>query len=186
MKKLLDSRWFWFAMPFVVWFVVMVLPFIASADSGNFPEEARRRFIINILTGNFLLLCVFYIHTYLVYPLVNKKVLWYVLAALCLLGLYWLCWHYLRVDQPRMVRIDIKHDIVKSKPFGDAHPMPRSGKHFRREFGGPFNFFPLMPLIAILFSYCYRVIIDNRAKQQLLKERENVQLQSELTFCGRK
>ncbi len=182
MKKLLDNRWFWFAMPFLVWFVVMVLPFITNADSGNFPEDARRRFITHVLTGNFLLLCVFYIHTYLVYPLVNKRVVWYVLAVLALLGLYWLCWHYLKFDQPRVIRFNVKHDILKNKGFGGGHAMARGIKHFKGEYGGPFGYFPLMPLIAILFSYCYRVIIDNREKQQLLKERENVQLQSELTF----
>jgi two-component system LytT family sensor kinase len=182
MKKLLDNRWFWFAMPFVVWFVVMVLPFITSVgNNSNFPEEARRRFIISILTGNALLLCVFYIHTYLVYPLANKKVIWYILAVIALIGAYWLCWYLLR-SEPRVARTGV-HNMGSVKSI-EAHRVPYrgGGQRWRRDFGGPFNTFPLMPLIAILFSYCYRVIIDNRAKNQLLKERENVQLQSELTF----
>lgn len=183
MKKLLDNRWFWFAMPFVVWLVVMVLPFMTNVGSNsNFPEAARRHFIISILTGNALLLFVFYIHTYLVYPLANKKVIWYIVAVVALVGAYWLCWYLLKSDPPRVARTGV-HNLGRIKSMG-AHRVPYGvgGQRWRRDFGGPFNTFPLMPLIAILFSYCYRVIIDNRAKQQLLKERENVQLQSELTF----
>jgi two-component system LytT family sensor kinase len=185
MKKLLDNRGVLFAIPFVVWFMLLVLPFIASIDNtGNFPDEARRRFIFNIITGNFLLLCVFYMHSYLVYPLLNKKVLWYVLGLIGLLALYWLCWYLLRIDKPHIFRIEARHEIGRIKSLdGGNHLMPRGPKRLHRVLSGSPNFFPLIsPFVAILCSVCHRVIIDNRAKQQLLKERENVHLQSELTF----
>jgi two-component system LytT family sensor kinase len=188
MKKLLDNRWFLFAVPFLIWFLLLVLPFIASIDNtGHFPDEARRRFIFNIITGNFLLLCVFYLHSYLVYPLLNKKVMWYVLGLLGLLALYWLCWYLLRIDKPHIFRMETRHQIGRLKHLADSTKqfMPRGPKRLDRvfAFGGPPNFFPLIsPFVAILCSVCHRVLIDNRAKQQLLKERENVHLQSELTF----
>ena len=56
MKKLLDNRWFLFAMPFVIWFLLLVLPLIASTDRNNFQQEDRIRFITNIMTANILLL----------------------------------------------------------------------------------------------------------------------------------
>ncbi|MES2376989.1 MAG: histidine kinase [Bacteroidota bacterium] len=181
MKKLLDNRWFLFAMPFVIWFLVLVLPFLVSVDGNNsLPEEVRRRFIINIITGNFLLLCLFYIHTYLVYPLLNKKMLWYILGLLAALGLYWLCWYLLRSEPPH--RPHLQH---KFKALVDTLQPQYKIKKWRggRGFGGPADFIPfLSPLIAILCSVCYRIILDNRSKQQLLKERETAHLESELTF----
>jgi two-component system LytT family sensor kinase len=185
MKKLLDNRWFLFAMPFVIWFLVLVLPFLVSVDGNNsLPEEVRRRFIINIITGNFLLLCLFYIHTYLVYPLLNKKVIWYIVGLAAVLGLYWLCWYLLRFDPPHGPRMG--HQLKGVIDSLQEH-RPHEGKRWRRGggrgFGGPADFIPfLSPLIAILCSVCYRIILDNRAKQHLLKERETAHLESELTF----
>lgn len=186
MKKLFDNRWFLFAMPFVIWFLLLVLPFLASTDVDNnfFPSGAHRRWIFNIITANALLLCVFYIHTYLVYPLINKKVVWYVVALAALLALYWLGW-YLTKGRP--------HHFIAGPPNNPTLQLQNLPKEMhlkgQRQFrikimdGGPANFFPLIsPLIAILCSICYRVILDNRARQQLIKERETSHLQSELTF----
>jgi two-component system LytT family sensor kinase len=187
MKKLLDNRWFLFAMPFVIWFLVLVLPFLASIDNnnGHFPEDAHRHFMVDMMTGNFLLLCVFYMHSYIVYPLISKKVFWYILGLLGLLGLYWLCWHFLRIERPQLVHIrpfDVRDTVAHAKPFRNNHLMHPGKKGVRIFMEGP-GFFPLIsPLLAILCSFCYRVLIDNRVKQQLLKERETAHLESELTF----
>ncbi len=184
MKKLLDNRWFLFAVPFIIWFLVLVLPFLASVDGHNsLPEEVRHRFIINIITGNFLLLCLFYIHTYLVYPLLNKKIWWYVVGLIAAVGFYWLCWYLLRAEPPHGPRIG--HQFRRVVDSLQEH-HPREDKKWRRGgvrvFGGP-DFIPLLsPIIAILCSVCYRIILDNRTKQQLLKERETTHLESELTF----
>lgn len=184
MKKLLDNRWFLFAMPFVIWFLVLVLPFLVSVDGNNsLPEEVRRRFIFNIITGNFLLLSLFYVHTYLVYPLLNKKVMWYIAGLAAALGIYWLCWYFLRAEPPHGLRMSYKlKGVVDS--LQDHHP--HEGKRWHRGprgFAGPADFIRfLSPLIAILCSVCYRIILDNRARQHLLKERETAHLESELTF----
>lgn len=174
MKKLIDNRWFLFAMPMVIWFMLLVLPFLPSAYN-NIPEEIHHRFLINVIISNFLLLCLFYIHTYLLYPLINnKKWLWYLLLLLTLLGLYWLCWTLVRFE-PHHGGPFQNHNAGR-EPFRN-HPR-RHGYEF-----GTVGFIPVLsPLVAILCSICYRVILDNRIRQQLLKERENVHLQSELTF----
>jgi two-component system LytT family sensor kinase len=207
MKKLINNRWFLIAMPFVIWFLVLILPFLASTDSNNnfFPDGAHRRWILNIISANALLLCVFYLHTYLVYPLINKKVVWYVVGLTVLLALYWFCWHLLR-GEPQQGRVFIFRrgegggmrladslrmhlpDSLRLHPPGDGAMRP---PNFRG--GGPrdlrirnmngLNFFPLIsPMVAILCSICYRVILDNRVRMQMLKERETAHLKSELTF----
>lgn len=185
MKKLINNRWFLFSMPFVIWFLVLILPFLASTDNNNFfPEGAHRRWIINIITANFLLLCVFYIHTYLVYPLINKKVIWYVLALAALLGLYWLCWYFLRSEphNTRFIMLRTQGGPM-SQHFPKPQNFPKSPNIHVRRFGGPPDIIPLLsPLVAILCSVCYRVILDNRRRVQLLKEQETSHLKSELTF----
>jgi len=192
MNKLISNRWFLLAMPFVIWFLLLILPFLASTDSNNnfFPEGAHRRWIINIITANVLLLCVFYIHTYVVYPLVNKQILWYILALAALLGLYWLCWYFLR-DQPTQARfIMFRRDggpggippMMNLRDTVKGHGI-RGEMHMRPMGGGPPNFqLFISPMVAILCSFCYRVILDNRSRQQLIKERETTHLKSELTF----
>jgi two-component system LytT family sensor kinase len=184
MKKLLDNRWFLFAMPFVIWFLVLVLPFLVSIDNnGNFPDEMRRKFIFNIITGNVLLLGLFYIHTYLVYPLLNKKVLWYIVGLAAALGLYWFSWYLFKSEQPHGPRMGHQIKVVIDS-LQDHKPQYKIKKwRGGRGFGGPADFIPfLSTLIAILCSVCYRIILDNRSKQQLLKERETAHLESELTF----
>ena len=66
----------------------------------------------------------------------------------------------------------------------DTNAFRKGPREIRfRRFGGPNDFVPIFsPLIAILCSFCYRVILDNRVRQQLLKERETIHLKSELNF----
>lgn len=181
-KKLIDNRWFLAAIPFIVWLSLLVLPFILGMDNNNnAPTAERARFIVNVMMSYCLLLCLFYVHTYAVYPLWDKKVIFYVVALFALLVGYWFCWHFLHIEAPRNGRLGHRPPLTGNYPF-----EPQQGLHehrWRRDFRNPFNLSPILSsLIAILCSFCYRVIIDNRARQQLVKERENIDLQSELTF----
>ncbi|GAA4103169.1 sensor histidine kinase [Mucilaginibacter panaciglaebae] len=181
MKKLIDNRWFLVAIPFIVWLSLLVLPFILGIDSNNnAPTAERARFITNVMISYSLLLCLFYIHTYVVYPLWDKKIIFYIFALLALLVGYWFCWHLLHIEAPRPGHFG--HRL----PMGGNHPFEQQGYHerrWRRDFRNPFNLSPILSsFIAILCSFCYRVILDNRARQQMVKERENIDLQSELTF----
>ncbi len=170
------------AMPFVVWLLLLVLPFILGIDN-NTPNEERSRFIGNVVSSYCLLLCLFYIHTFAVYPLWDKNILLYVVALLALLIGYWLCWHLLRFEPPHIGRFVHHPSALDSLANGQPEPRLHHERHWRRSFRNPYNLSPILSsLVAILCSFCYRVILDNRARQQLVKERENINLQSELTF----
>lgn len=167
----------------MVWLLLLVLPFILGIDSNNnLPNTERSRLITNVMISYSLLLCLFYIHTYAVYPLFDQNIWIYVAALLFLLIGYWFCWHMLHVDGPRPGR------FVRRMPLGDSlnsrefDPGFRP-RHPRRDFHNPFSLTPILSsLVAVLCSFCYRVILDNRARQQMDKERETIGLQSELTF----
>ncbi|MFD2872836.1 sensor histidine kinase [Mucilaginibacter ximonensis] len=183
MKKLISSRLFLIAMPFVVWLLLLVLPFILGIDSSNNPPSAEHaRIITNVMISYTLLLCLFYIHTYIVYPIWDKNIALYVTVLLFLLVGYWFCWHMLHIDGPhpgRFARRMPMGDTLNNREFGP----PFRPWHPRRNFRNPFSLTPILSsLVAILCSFCYRVILDNRARQQMDKERENIGLQSELTF----
>ncbi|HTH82559.1 MAG TPA: histidine kinase [Mucilaginibacter sp.] len=192
MNKLISNRWFQYAMPFVIWFLLLVLPLLPSTYN-NIPEEVHHRFLINIIISNFLLLCLFYLHTYIVYPIINKNIAWYIVALIILLGLYWLSWFLLHLEPHRDRMILFRGQIGPGGHATPGHGGPDHGGPRNlnmdmriRRFGwggGPPNFIPyLSPIVAILCSFCYRVILDNRSRQQLLKERETVHLKSELNF----
>jgi len=180
MNKLISNRWFQYAMPLMIWFLLLVLPYLPSTSS-YIPEDIRNRILVNIITLNILSLCLFYVHTYLVYPLINKKVIWYILGLAALLGLYWLCRYFLWNEPPRAGHFT--HHIPANRTF------PNHQQHRGRPewgwwgFGGQSGFPPfLSPLATLLCSFCYRLILDNSARQQLLKERETIHLKSELNF----
>lgn len=181
-KKLIDNRWFLMSMPFVVWLLLLVLPFILGIDANNnAPNEERARLIINVMISYSLLLCLFYIHTYAVYPLWDRNIALYIIALLVLLLGYWFCWHMLHIEPSRPGRYGHRLPTVENQT-SEWQPAHRE-HHWRRNFRNPLNLSPILSsLIAILCSFCYRVILDNRARQQLIKERETVDLQSELTF----
>lgn len=217
----------------------MVLPYLGR-DENN--DEFQQRFIKGIITSNFVLLCVFYIHTYLIYPLINKKKVLYILGFIMMAVTYWVYWAYLRPNPfegmktgpwqsrytdtshkpntgPRTQAFQERYVDTTSGPnFGPQTPaisgkpgdtvnqanqdpysrqIPdrfrnRSGRFgqggprgngYRFSRGPRYVYLDLIsPLMAILLSIGYRIIIDNRAKQQLLKERETQHLKSELTF----
>lgn len=230
MKKLISWRWIQYLLPLVIWFTLLVLPFLGRDDNSTLPLEYQqrlieyhRRFIIGIVTSNLALLFIFYIHTFLIYPLLNKKkTALYILSFVLLASAYWAYWAYLRPNpfegmamRPWPTRItDRSHRPsfgqgvrIFSDGVRDTSTSPETGqrsysfperpgdttRHFSR--GGPrvnvyrFSRGPrylyldiLSPLMAVFLSIGYRIVIDNRAKQQLLKERETAHLKSELTF----
>lgn len=221
MKKLISWRWIQYILPLVIWFTLMVLPYLGRDENSPFPEEYHQRFIMGIVTSNLALLCIFYVHTYLIYPLINKRKVLYVLGFLMMAGAYWIYWAYLRpnpfqgmrtrswiarsIDSSRRQNFGPRSEAFPAKP-GDTVNRPQ-GEAYSRSFperfgnsgrfrqGGPrvnvlrfsrgpnYMYLDLVaPLMAVLLSVCYRIIIDNRAKQQLLKERETQHLKSELTF----
>ena len=188
MKKLISSKWLQYVIPFVIW-LLFILPFITSGDN-NFPEEERRKFMLEIISSNFLLLGLFYIHTYALYPLINKKVGWYLLALLVLLIGYWFLrdtiWHALH-QQPQGERPHMPNP--QHEPYDRHGGGPKFGRGGGPPFGGggfggawPFFGRMFSAFVVLLCSFCYRLVLDNRARKQALKEKETIHLKSELTF----
>ncbi|WP_342647638.1 histidine kinase [Mucilaginibacter sp. CSA2-8R] len=179
MNKLIGKPWVYNSIPALVWFLLLVLPFLTGRPA-NIPATAHHRFLINVVSTNFLLLCVFYLHTYLLYPILKRKGLaWYIVSLVLMLGVYGLCWWLITgvFHHPDAAR----HlpDLTRAGQNG-----ARNGRHFGPPGGGgprPFSAV-LSVLIALLCSYCYKMILDNANREQLLKERETIHLKTELNF----
>ncbi|MCJ8209601.1 histidine kinase [Mucilaginibacter sp. RS28] len=172
MKKLIEKRWLYNAVPVLIWFLLLVLPFLSNR--GGMPADMHYRFLKNIVLNNFFLLVIFYAHTYFVYPLIRSKgIYWYLFTLVILLSSYVLFWYFFTSPYAHRNEFRPPHNQKRpDEPHGYGPPRVR-----------PFDIYPAFaPLLAILCSFCYRIIIDNIARQELLKERENVHLQTELNF----
>ena len=194
----MNWRWVQYFLPLVIWFLLLVLPFLVNTESNAISAEFHRRFVIGVITSNLILLSVFYIHTYGMYPLLNKRPVWYLASFVALIVAYWLYWNHFRsmpfnagggggrvpfnrmADTARHMSDSTRHLVDTVQRFGQR--MGRRPDFGRRGGGPPFIYALLSPMVAILCSFCYRIILDNRAKQQLLKERETAHLKSELNF----
>lgn len=170
MKRLIGKPWVYNSIPVVIWFLLLVLPFLSGP--ANIPAEIHRHFLVTTVTSNFLLLCIFYIHTYFTYPLLTKKsTVWYIIINVIIVVLYLLYW---------------KLFVAGPHPAEDFPHPAGSGQMDNRHFGppgGPRFYMPMLSVfIALLCSYCYRVILDDNTRKQLLQERETVHLQTELNF----
>jgi two-component system LytT family sensor kinase len=180
MIKLKFKPWYYDYVPLVVWLLLLVLPFINPP--GNMPDAMRQHFITTIVISNTLLLLVFYVHSYLIYPLSqSKNWLMYCLALGGLLALYWLGWRGIRIalpPHPPFGMPQLQDAAKQSKQIFTPGQRPPFGPN-----GGPGNFFPfIQPLIAILCSFCYRIILDNNRRLHLEKEKETANLRTELNF----
>ena len=203
MKISINWKWVQVLLPLLIWFLLLVLPFLRRDENNFFPAEVQHKLLLETMISNFMLLCVFYIHTYAIYPLLNKKTVWYIVSLIGLLGAYWIYWTYLRQNpfegmQGRPWGRPMGDTLKALVPDGPGRSFPgrladtvnniRSGGprnniyRFRRGGVGYQYWVFLSPMVAILLSVCFRIIIDNRAKQQLLKERETQHLKSELNF----
>lgn len=176
MFKQIPRKQFYNIIPAVVWFLLLVLPFATSP--ANMPERMHRHFVTHIFIDNSLLLIIFYLHTYLIYPLRQRKIWQYASALAVILACYWVYMYFFRMmpmGPPPAFRIPADAGVLKHNPAGRPPFGPGSGR--------PGFFFPVIsPLIAILCSFCFRVITDNISRQHLLKERETVHLRTELNF----
>ncbi len=153
MNKIVLKPWMYNIIPLLVWFLLLILPFISIPV--NISEADHYHFLIHISISNSLLLGIFYLHTYFIYPRLKQKgLLWYLLGVMLLLSVYGLFEYFFKLQPP--------HN------FGP--PPPGDFRHL------------LSPVIALLCSFCYRIILNDAAREQLLKDRETVHLQTELSF----
>jgi two-component system LytT family sensor kinase len=169
-NHVLIRPWLYKLMPILIWFLILILPFATSPAPANVSREQHERFLLSIVISNTLLLCIFYIHTFLAYPLLQRQGWgWYLLLLFTLLGLYWFLWYFV-IPQPPM-----------HGPFNPTITQAGDRQTFAPK--GPPSFIPVLsPFIALLCSFCYRVLLDSASREQLIKDRETVHLRTELNF----
>ena len=178
MTKLTLRSWFYNLIPALIWFLLLILPFINPP--ANIPEVMRHRFLTNVLITNTLLLLLFYIHTYLLYPLLKRKGWLIYLLSLCgILTCYWLYWWFFRGMSMRPPHLQLNNGMrIRPDVFNEQRP-PYGPPMGRR----PVGFMAVLsPSIVLLCSYCYRIILDNNIRLANVKERETVHLRTELSF----
>jgi two-component system LytT family sensor kinase len=166
-KRLLNAL-----VPLLLWLVVLSLPFFSRIV--NLPPEMRNGFLKSQLLTNSLLVVVFYVHTYLIYPVRENKngVLIYIFLLLGCLGVFISANHFLMPEMPRF-----------AKPNFPPPGMMPHGK------GGP-GFMPGPPIailpfaFVIMVSFCYRLYTDKQDRDRLIEERERIHLKTELEFLS--
>jgi len=169
MNRIVFQPWFFNAIPILVWFLLLVLPFLSPPP--GFPAEEHSGFLLHILLTNLLMLAFFYIHTYLLYPLIkHRAMLSYITGLVVLIAAYWLGWWFLRI-------IPAHNNFFRIDHGGPNHPVEPIFN------GGPGGFFPLLSTgIVLLCSFCYGIILENNNRAALLKEKETAHLRTELNF----
>lgn len=144
--------------PLLIWLLVLSLPFLSRF--GGAPPEFRNDMLKNLFLSNILLIVIFYVHSFVIYPLREKKngMYFYVLLLIVTLLLFILASHFLHPEMPR---------------FPDRrmpHPKPLMNVL-------PFTF-------VIVVSFCYRLYMDKISRDKHIKELENIHLKTELEFLS--
>lgn len=165
MVKLKSWRFFNIFIPLLFWIIVFILPYFSGAD--HFPKEFREQHLRSMLVSNLLLIIIFYIHSYLIYPIREKKngILIYISLLLVCMAIYLYTKDLFRPDFP------------KNQIFIDKGP---------RQFGPPpLNFISIFPfLFVVIASFCHQLYLDKVRREKLIKERENIHLKTELDFLS--
>lgn len=166
-KNLKSQLWIYHAVPLLIWLGFVLLPFLFSP--GTLVPSDNQGFMMKMFLGNILLLIIFYLHSYALYPLleIRGRKFWYFLGLIFCLLVYVFISEQLRTDPPG-----------SNVPMGPARTQGRGG--FR---GGPGYYFHLVRFfIVIICSYSYCLFLDNIKRERIIKEKENTQLKTELNF----
>lgn len=166
-ENLKSQLWIYHLVPLLIWLGFVLLPFLFSPGLP-IPTD-KQGFLIRMFLGNILLLIIFYIHSYALYPLLEIKEhkFLYILGLIFCLILYTLVSDQLRPNPPANNRL-------MRPPLIQGH---RGGK------GGPEYYFYLVRFfIVIICSYSYCLFLDNIKRERIIKEKENTQLKTELIF----
>nr|WP_068888308.1 histidine kinase [Pedobacter panaciterrae] len=144
--------------PLLIWLLVLSLPLLSRF--GGAPPEFRNDMLKNLFLSNILLIIIFYVHSFVIYPVREKKngIYFYVLLLIVTLLLFILANHFLHPEMPR---------------FPDRrmpHPKPLMNVL-------PFTF-------VIVVSFCYRLYMDKIIRDKHIKELENIHLKTELEFLS--
>jgi len=158
--------------PLLIGLPLLTLPFFNRG--GNLPPEIRMEMLRGSIFSNILLILIFYLHTYLIYPLREKKngMLIYIGLLLSCLAVFMLASNLLMPDMPRF----------HPKDFPRPPDMGRGGR------SPGFLHIPFLGMLPFLFvilaSFSYRLYTDKVQRDKLIKERENIHLKTELEFLS--
>ncbi len=163
------NGWFYHFIPLILWLVFALMPFIIPVN-GNM-SAAHHGFALDIFYRNLLILIVFYIHAYCVFPFLQdkrNKGYYFWLLVLLLAGFVSFS-EYLRPQHPFF-------------PVNQNGRLLPPGPPFKPN--GFFRIFFHLPIfaVAILSSYCYCLLLGFNKREKMLSERENAQLKTELSF----
>lgn len=166
MVKLKSWRFFNIVAPLIFWVIVFSLPYFSGPD--NFPKEFREQHLRGILVSNILLIIIFYVHSYLIYPIREKKN-----GLFIYIGLLLVC----------MAIYLFTKDLFRP----DFSKNPLFAPKGRNQFGPPplLNIMAVFPfLFAIVASFCHQLYLEKVRGEKLTKERENIHLKTELAFLS--
>lgn len=159
--------------PLPFWLVMLSLPYFSRM--ANLPFEMRDSFIKSQLLTNTLLLILFYVHTYLIYPVREKKYGISIYTGLLLgcLGVFLIANNLLAPEIPRFKRNSFPESGM---------PFPAgNGRHGMMP-GPPIAILPFA--FVIMASFCYKLYIDKQDHDRLIQEREQIHLKTELEFLS--
>lgn len=149
--------------PVLVWTFVFVLPFLLRILL--FRNDPRNGSLMEIFACFLTIIALFYGHTWLLYPLLNRRFgkLWYGISVIIALGLFLLSMDF------------FMHDL---SGLAEEHGLPnRPGK------ANPARIALLFPFALVVFaSFSYRVYIEKLKQNDMIRQLETTQLKTELDF----
>jgi two-component system LytT family sensor kinase len=166
MQKLRHFNWYKEFIPVLIWTIIFILPFLLRMfriiiNSNDAYDES----IQNIFYSFLVLIVIFYLHTFLIYPVKGKQngCLYYWLLLLGCFFAFLILPMLLWQDFPRL-----------------SYPK---GIMINRDETNPGRFFPIFTFVLIIFiSYCFRLYLDKIRQRDFIKELETIQLKTELDF----
>lgn len=150
--------------PLVFWMVVLSMPLLSNFD--QFPKEIKQARTFEIISMNIMLIFIFYIHHYFIYPVRNKKngIFYYSMLILGCLNIY-LTANYL----------------IRQRDLGPMSAMVNGMQRLPR----PNFLMPILPFALVIVSgFCYQQYLDKVKRDKFIKELENIQLKTELAFLS--
>jgi|SRR6185437_7989798 len=149
--------------PILIWTAVFTLPFVSRIILVT--NDQRNGSVQHIFYSFLVLIGLFYLHTYVIYPVRDKKngKWYYSLILLACVAVFF---------------------ILQMLFAREISPLSRQrGLLYLNSKLNPVRIFSIFPFIFVIFlSYCYRLYIDKIRQNSLMKELETVHLKTELDF----
>lgn len=172
MKAVKFWRLFNIITPIIIWGFLLYMPYVWGFN--NLPKPIREAHLKQLLIINLLLIAIFYLHSYVIYPLRERKHglwLYFVLLIACLMI-------YLAVGELT------KSAFAKPPQFEQLNAEEKQAQtnDFRPQPNPIIQLFPFAFIIVI--SFCHQLYLAKVKQEKLIKERENNFLQTELDFLS--